>query len=82
MKKYIKEIIAAALILFCFIFKTIAYISLPSKFGYKVWFAWPIFEFLPLVIALITVTVFKIYQSSKGKSSFGSGFDFEWTIED
>jgi len=33
-------------------------------------------------IALITVTVFKIYQSSKGKSSFGSGFDFEWTIED
>ncbi|MBO5358821.1 MAG: hypothetical protein J6A78_05825 [Clostridia bacterium] len=56
MKKYIKEIIAAALILFCFIFKTIAYISLPSNFGYKVWFAWPIFEFLPLVIALITVT--------------------------
>ncbi len=56
MKKHLKEIVAAALILFCFIFKTIAYISLPSNFGYKVWFAWPIFEFLPLVIALITVT--------------------------
>lgn len=33
-------------------------------------------------IALITVTVFKLYQSTKGKSSFGSGFDFEWEIED
>lgn len=33
-------------------------------------------------IALITVTVYKIYQSTKGKSSFGSGFGFEWTIED
>ena len=33
-------------------------------------------------IALITVTVFKIYQSTKGKSSFGSGFNFEWEIED
>ena len=32
-------------------------------------------------IALITVTVFKLYQSTKGKSSFGSGFDFEWEIE-
>ena len=32
-------------------------------------------------IALITVTVFKIYQSSKGKSSFGDGFNFEWDIE-
>lgn len=32
-------------------------------------------------IALITVTVFKIYQSSEGKSSFGSGFSFEWDIE-
>ena len=33
-------------------------------------------------IALITVTVFKIYQSTKGKSTFGSGFNFEWEIED
>ena len=33
-------------------------------------------------IALITVTVFKIYQSTKGKSSFGSGFEFQWEIED
>lgn len=33
-------------------------------------------------IALITVTVFKIYQSSEGKSSFGNGFGFEWTIEE
>ena len=33
-------------------------------------------------IALITVTVFKLYQSTKGKSSFGSGFDFEWEIRD
>ena len=33
-------------------------------------------------IALITVTVFKLYQSTKGKSSFGSGFDFEWEIND
>ena len=33
-------------------------------------------------IALITVTVFKLYQSTKGKSSFGSGFDFQWEIED
>ena len=33
-------------------------------------------------IALITITVFKLYQSTKGKSSFGSGFDFEWEIED
>ena len=33
-------------------------------------------------IALITVTVFKIYQSSKGKSSFGNGFNFEWEIKD
>ena len=32
-------------------------------------------------IALITVTVFKLYQSTKGKSSFGSGFDFQWEIE-
>ncbi len=55
MKKYIKEFIAASLILFCFVLKTIAYISLPSNFGYKVWWFWPAFEFLPLVIALITV---------------------------
>ena len=33
-------------------------------------------------IALITVTVFKLYQSTKGKSSFGNGFQFEWEIED
>ena len=33
-------------------------------------------------IALITVTVFKLYHSTKGKSSFGSGFDFQWEIED
>ena len=33
-------------------------------------------------IALITITVFKLYQSSKGKSSFGSGFEFEWEIKD
>ena len=33
-------------------------------------------------IALITVTVFKLYQSTKGKSSFGSGFEFQWEIED
>ena len=33
-------------------------------------------------IALITVTAFKLYQSTKGKSSFGSGFDFEWEIKD
>lgn len=33
-------------------------------------------------IALITVTVFKIYQSTKGKSSFGNGFSFEWEIKD
>ena len=33
-------------------------------------------------IALITVTVFKLYQSSKGKSSFGNGFDFQWEIKD
>lgn len=33
-------------------------------------------------IALITVTVFKLYQSTKGKSSFGNGFDFQWEIED
>lgn len=33
-------------------------------------------------IALITVTVFKIYQSTKGKSSFGNGFNFEWEIKD
>lgn len=33
-------------------------------------------------IALITVTVFKIYQSAKGKSSFGNGFNFEWEIKD
>lgn len=33
-------------------------------------------------IALITVTVFKLYQSTKGKSSFGSGFEFEWEIDD
>ena len=32
-------------------------------------------------IALITVTVFKLYQSTNGKSSFGNGFDFEWEIE-
>ena len=32
-------------------------------------------------IALITVTVFKLYQSTNGKSSFGSGFEFEWEIE-
>ena len=33
-------------------------------------------------IALITVTVFKLYQSTNGKSSFGSGFEFEWKIEE
>ena len=33
-------------------------------------------------IALITVTVFKLYQSTKGKSSFGSGFEFQWEIND
>ena len=33
-------------------------------------------------IALITITVFKLYQSTKGKSSFGSGFNFEWEIDD
>ena len=33
-------------------------------------------------IALITITVFKLYQSTNGKSSFGSGFEFEWEIED
>ena len=33
-------------------------------------------------IALITITVFKLYQSSKGKSSFGSGFEFSWEIDD
>ena len=33
-------------------------------------------------IALITVTVFKLYQSTKGQSSFGNGFNFEWEIED
>ena len=33
-------------------------------------------------IALITITVFKLYQSTKGKSSFGNGFNFEWEIED
>ena len=33
-------------------------------------------------IALITVTVFKLYQSTKGKSSFGNGFNFEWEIEE
>lgn len=33
-------------------------------------------------IALITVTVFKIYQSTKGSSSFGNGFNFEWEIKD
>ena len=33
-------------------------------------------------IALITVTVFKIYQSSEGKSSFGNGFSFEWDVKD
>ena len=33
-------------------------------------------------IALITVTVFKLYQSTKGKSSFGSGFEFQWELED
>ena len=33
-------------------------------------------------IALITITVFKLYQSSKGKSAFGSGFEFQWEIED
>ena len=33
-------------------------------------------------IALITVTVFKLYQSTKGKSSFGNGFEFEWELED
>jgi hypothetical protein len=33
-------------------------------------------------IALITITVFKLYQSTNGKSSFGSGFEFEWEIKD
>lgn len=33
-------------------------------------------------IALITITVFKLYQSTKGKSSFGSGFEFQWEIKD
>ena len=33
-------------------------------------------------IALITVTVFKLYQSTKGKSSFGSGFEFQWEINE
>lgn len=33
-------------------------------------------------IALITITVFKLYQSTKGKSSFGNGFNFEWEIKD
>ena len=33
-------------------------------------------------IALITVTVFKLYQSTKGQSSFGNGFSFEWEIKD
>ena len=33
-------------------------------------------------IALITVTVFKLYQSTKGQSSFGSGFEFKWEIEE
>lgn len=33
-------------------------------------------------IALITITVFKLYQSIKGKSSFGNGFNFEWEIKD
>lgn len=33
-------------------------------------------------IALITVTVFKLYQSTTGKSSFGSGFNFEWEIKE
>lgn len=33
-------------------------------------------------IALITVTVFKLYQSTKGKSSFGNGFQFEWELAD
>ena len=33
-------------------------------------------------IALITVTVFKLYQSTNGKSSFGNGFQFEWEIEE
>lgn len=33
-------------------------------------------------IALITITVFKLYQSTKGKSSFGNGFSFEWEIKD
>lgn len=33
-------------------------------------------------IALITITVFKLYQSTNGKSSFGSGFEFEWEIKE
>lgn len=33
-------------------------------------------------IALITVTVFKLYQSTNGQSSFGSGFEFKWEIEE
>ena len=33
-------------------------------------------------IALITVTVYKLYQSTKGSSSFGSGFEFEWELKD
>ncbi len=33
-------------------------------------------------IALITITVFKLYQSTKGQSSFGSGFEFKWEIEE
>ena len=33
-------------------------------------------------IVLITITAFKLYQSTNGKSSFGNGFNFEWKIED
>ena len=33
-------------------------------------------------IALITITIFKLYQSTKGESNFGNGFNFEWEIED
>lgn len=55
MKKYVKEFIAASIILGSFIFKAVM-LKLPLNISYFVVFGWPILEFLPLVIALIIVT--------------------------
>ena len=59
MKKYVKEIVATALIVFCFLLRGVAYLStyfLSSNLGFQIWFYWPIFEFALILTTLLTVT--------------------------